>query len=123
MKPILAAVLACTTLQASAQVYKCPGTDGTTLYTSTPCTGGKAVDVRPAARPSIPDIPDTQIWHRARDLKIGMSAEDAQKVWGRPVRINRSTTAAGTREQWVYGYGHKHEYLYFQNGVLVTIQD
>ena len=123
MKPLIAAALACTALQACAQVYKCPGPDGAPLYTSTPCAGGKAVDVRPAARPAAPEIPDTQVWRRARDLKIGMSPDEAQKVWGRPDRINRSTTAAGTREQWVYGTVHKREYLYFQNGVLVTIQD
>lgn len=123
MKSILAAALACTALQASAQVYKCPGPAAAPLYTSAPCTGGKAVDVRPAARPSAPETPSTQVWRRARDLKLGMSADAARRVWGQPERVNRSTTAAGVREQWVYGTVHKREYLYFYGGVLVSIQD
>jgi hypothetical protein len=55
-------------------------------------------------------------------VSIGMSMDDARKSqWGRPERINRSTNALGTHEQWVYpGY---HNYLYFDNGVLTSIQN
>jgi hypothetical protein len=52
---------------------------------------------------------------------IGMTAEQviAQTNWGRPEHVNRTTTAGGTREQWVYpGY----QYLYFQEGKLISIQ-
>ncbi len=38
--------------------------------------------------------------------------------WGKPSRRNTTITTSGTREQWVY----YHQYLYFENGVLVTIQ-
>ena len=34
--------------------------------------------------------------------------------------INLTTTASGVREQWVYP-GYKN--LYFEDGILVTIQD
>jgi len=49
-----------------------------------------------------------------------MTTEQARLAWGTPERINRTTTAAGTREQWVYGSGN---YLYFDDGVLETIQN
>lgn len=52
---------------------------------------------------------------------IGMSKDEAlQSSWGRPESINRTINAAGTREQWVYG---GHNYLYFDNGVLTSIQN
>ena len=54
--------------------------------------------------------------------RIGMSADTVLKKtsWGQPSSVNRTTTAAGTREQWVYGGGN---YLYFTNGVLTAIQN
>lgn len=53
-------------------------------------------------------------------VRIGASMDDAlQSSWGKPERVNRTVTAHGTREQWVYGGGN---YLYFRNGVLESIQ-
>lgn len=54
--------------------------------------------------------------------KLGMTQQQIvdQSNWGRPIDINRTITATGTREQWVYG---NRRYLYFQNGVLTAIQD
>lgn len=40
--------------------------------------------------------------------------------WGAPRDKNQTTTAAGTREQWMYT---NKAYLYFDNGVLVSIQN
>jgi hypothetical protein len=52
---------------------------------------------------------------------IGMSTEEVRTVgWGRPNSINRTTTAYGVREQWVYG---GKNYLYFEDGFLKTIQN
>jgi len=55
-------------------------------------------------------------------VQIGMSGEQVIKTtsWGRPDRVNRTTTTHGTLEQWVYRSGG---YLYFRNGVLTTIQN
>lgn len=54
-------------------------------------------------------------------VSIGMTQQQAlDSSWGRPSHINRTTTAAGMREQWVYGGGN---YLYFSNGILVSIQN
>lgn len=51
--------------------------------------------------------------------KIGMSAKTATN-WGKPKHVNRTTTAKGNVEQWVYGDGN---YLYFTNGRLTAIQN
>jgi putative ABC transport system substrate-binding protein len=51
---------------------------------------------------------------------IGMTAEEVKDgtSWGRPNHINRTITANGISEQWVYGGG----YLYFNNGILTAMQ-
>lgn len=60
-----------------------------------------------------------------RGVKIGMTADEVLKSnWGKPNHINRTTTAYGTEEQWVYSGG----YLYFDDyelGIMVlkTIQN
>lgn len=51
---------------------------------------------------------------------IGMTDSRARaSTWGYPDHINTTTTARGTREQWVYSRGR---YLYFENGVVTSIQ-
>jgi hypothetical protein len=53
-------------------------------------------------------------------VSIGMSQQDVlDSSWGRPRKINTTTNAYGSREQWVYDGG----YLYFENGVLTSIQN
>jgi hypothetical protein len=58
---------------------------------------------------------------RKEGVSIGMSKEDVlASSWGKPRKINSTTTARGTREQWVYDGG----YLYFNElEVLTTIQN
>lgn len=53
--------------------------------------------------------------------RIGMTAKEVvnKTNWGKPEQINRTITADGVAEQWVYGEG---EYLYFRNGRLTAIQ-
>lgn len=54
--------------------------------------------------------------------KIGMSSTAASDTyWGRPEKINKTTTAEAVREQWVYHSPPR--YLYFVNGVLTAIQE
>lgn len=52
-------------------------------------------------------------------LRIGMTKEMCRESWGEPKRVNKTTTAYGVREQWVYS----NSYLYFENGILTTIQN
>lgn len=59
---------------------------------------------------------------RREGVQIGMTAERAmQSSWGRPARVNRTVTGSTVREQWVYP-GH-HNYLYFENGILTSVQN
>lgn len=58
---------------------------------------------------------------KKQGVRIGMTPEEViQSMWGKPEKINRTTSAHGVREQWVYGGGN---YLYFSNGKLETIQN
>lgn len=54
-------------------------------------------------------------------IKVGMSAAEVlgAKYWGKPTRINHTTGANGTREQWVYGDGR---YVYLDRGIVTAIQ-
>lgn len=52
---------------------------------------------------------------------IGMTAAEVRNSkWGEPIKVNRTTTATSVSEQWVY---RDYKYLYFENGILTTIQD
>jgi ribosomal protein L37AE/L43A len=53
-------------------------------------------------------------------ISIGDTSEMVREAWGVPEDINRTITAYGTSEQWVYGGGC---YVYFENGKVTTIQD
>lgn len=58
---------------------------------------------------------------KSEGVRIGMSQSDVlASSWGKPQKVNTTTSARGIREQWVYG---GHNYLYFENGVLTTIQN
>lgn len=53
--------------------------------------------------------------------QIGMTAQEVQdSLWGKPESINKTTTALGVSEQWVYSNGR---YVYLDNGVVTTIQE
>lgn len=58
---------------------------------------------------------------KKQGVTVGMSKQDAlDSSWGRPEYVNRTTTAYGVREQWVYG---SRGYLYFDDDVLTSIQN
>jgi rubrerythrin len=53
--------------------------------------------------------------------KIGMSEYEVRKTaWGNPSKINKTITANGTHEQWVYSLSR---YVYLDNGVVTAIQE
>lgn len=54
-------------------------------------------------------------------VRVGMTQEQVinGSNWGRPLRINKTTSVYDVREQWVYGDGN---YLYFENGILTSVQ-
>lgn len=50
---------------------------------------------------------------------VGMTAAQVRQAWGEPQSINRTQSARGTEEQWVYGLGY---YVYVFNGVVTAVQ-
>lgn len=62
---------------------------------------------------------------KTEGVKIGMTQQQVlDSSWGKPDQINKTTTAYGTNEQWVYGYNSsKMNFLYFENGILTSIQN
>lgn len=58
---------------------------------------------------------------RKGGVKLGMTAKAVEASnWGKPEKINRTTTAQGVTEQWCYGAG---EYIYFTKGKVSAIQN
>lgn len=58
---------------------------------------------------------------KTEGVRIGMTQEQVRNSnWGNPKSVNRTTGSYGTHEQWVYG---GNNYLYFDNGILTTIQN
>lgn len=58
---------------------------------------------------------------KSEGVSIGMTQDDVlDSSWGKPKKINRTTTEFGTSEQWVY---ENYNYLYFEDGILVSIQN
>jgi len=57
---------------------------------------------------------------RQGKVKIGWNKELCKEAWGEPQSINKTTTAYGVHEQWVYSTSR---YLYFDDGVLTAIQE
>lgn len=55
-----------------------------------------------------------------KKVQLGMTSEMCEIAWGKPDRINSTTSVWGTSEQWVYDSG---SYLYFNNGKLTSIQN
>ena len=56
---------------------------------------------------------------------IGMTEDQVktQTNWGNPWAVNRTITARGVHEQWVYRNAVGSQYLYFTNGKLTAIQN
>lgn len=66
-------------------------------------------------------IPETTTVPQKQAPKIGMTKKEAENsTWGKPQKINRTTTVYGVSEQWVYS---NYRYLYFDDGILTAIQD
>lgn len=53
-------------------------------------------------------------------VRIGFTKQMCVDSWGEPQSINRTTSKYGVNEQWIYGIGN---YLYFDDGILTTIQN
>ena len=57
-----------------------------------------------------------------KKIHIGMAADQVKAAWGRPYKINESTGAWGIKQQWVMHDSINSSYLYFDNGILTSMQ-
>ena len=57
-----------------------------------------------------------------RKIVIGLTDTDVKFIIGYPTKINKTVTAYGTDEQWVYGDDAYSHYYYFDNGILTSYQ-
>lgn len=56
-----------------------------------------------------------------KEPEIGMTTEEVKNsTWGKPTKINKTTTKYGVHEQWVYSSG---KYIYFDDGFVTSIQE
>lgn len=77
-------------LSAAQEVVKAPGTNSSTSQ--------RAIESAP---------------------KVGMGEYDAANtMWGQPAERNRTVTARGSREQWVFGNGR---FVYLENGRVTAV--
>ncbi|MBG9776212.1 hypothetical protein [Brevibacillus laterosporus] len=59
--------------------------------------------------------------NKSKTPKVGMTKEEVlNSAWGKPNSINKTTTASGEHEQWVYSI---KKYVYFDNGYVTAIQE
>jgi hypothetical protein len=52
-------------------------------------------------------------------IRLGMTRDQVLLSWGKPTKINRTVTAAGTSEQWVYD----KQYLYLTDDKVTALQE
>jgi hypothetical protein len=55
-------------------------------------------------------------------IRMGMTDEQVRLSWGKPYKINISSGSWGTHEQWVMHDSTNSDYLYFENGILTSLQ-
>ena len=127
-------------------IEKCTLTDGRVVYSDLGCPAASKVGPvaspaykPPAYRPAPGSFRASQLVRKAalepykdtiwRDaiargrIAIGMPADLVRLVWGVPDDINRTVTARGTREQWVYGDIGQRSYVYLDDGEVTAIQN
>ncbi|MCM0082307.1 hypothetical protein L4X63_11975 [Geomonas sp. Red32] len=57
-----------------------------------------------------------------KKIRVGMTTEQVRTAWGKPYRVNRTSTASGVNEQWVMREDAS-TCVYFDDGVCTTIQN
>lgn len=88
------------------------------------CEPNPGCPADPTGRFCGPTLEEMQREARAKQYpgaSIGMTTDQVRNetAWGQPCSVNRTVTANGEREQWVYP---DYQYLYFENGRLVSIE-
>ena len=121
MKTLILPVLALAASPALAQAYKCTDAAGRVAFQEQPCAAGtRQATVKLA--PVVEQTPEQKRILQAMAVgavTAGMSAAQVRQVWGSPVRINKTVSAGGVSEQWVYSNG---QYLYLTRGLVSAMQ-
>jgi hypothetical protein len=123
MKKLLINLIFLAATPAAADVYECVDSAGQKKYTNKASEAEGCVNLKiPAVVPTVATPqPLTKSQKAKGGVAIGMTKEKVlASNWGKPNSVNKTTTTAGIREQWVYPWGN---YLYFENGVLTAIQN
>lgn len=127
---------------SQAQVYQCPGKDGTKVFQQNPCPDGKQLQTKreaSAARPIDPSAArlnaqqeyavatqklEIQIAIQERRAMVGMTEDQLVMAMGRPSHVNVSQYGGDSpSKQWVYRAGGADStYVYTRDGVVTSIQ-
>ena len=66
-------------------------------------------------------VPKSDTFGYKEDPAIGMTAAEVREsTWGKPQKINKTTTQYGVFEQWCYS---NYRYIYLDNGIVSSIQE
>lgn len=107
--------------------FKCESPDGKVTFTDQPCEAeekSKAISIKKKKKSQyIPTPISCSAYEIASKISIGMSSAEVEDACGYPDDINRTTTARGVDEQWVYRGHRESAYVYITNGTVRTIQD
>ena len=69
---------------------------------------------------SLPTEAETKALAKTKGIDLGMTTQQVlDSAWGKPEDINKTVTMNGTHEQWCYS---GNNYLYFDNGILTSLQ-
>lgn len=110
---------------AHAQVYRCQE-GGRTVYSDKPCgeaAATQSVPVVPRAAPSPGADAGAALQLEALRgrVAVGMSKQQVELAWGRPMSTNSRTGSRGTSDQWVYRRSNAStSYVYFEDGVVTS---
>lgn len=68
-------------------------------------------------------------WDRAaceaiakHQIYVGMTAEQVRLAWGKPYKINSTIMGHGTHEQWVMHDSIGSDLVYFEDGIMTSLQ-
>jgi hypothetical protein len=57
-----------------------------------------------------------------KKVRIGMRRDQVIAAWGKPYQVNETKGSWGIHEQWVMSDSMYSDYLYFENGILTSMQ-
>ena len=132
------AIVAMLAAQAVHAQVKCT-VAGRTVYQQVPCEGGQRVDTSGAGKADPASPASLQLQREIaafkrkerveaaileREIFVGMTRDELVRSWGNPAKINKTLSAGGASEQWIYRRGKVgyDQYVYLENGLIRSMQ-